>query len=225
MPRPDLHLLTTERQAGDFALGRPAVERAELRRRTVDLPWVWLRQVHGAEVIVLDDERDLDAVRGVDGDALATTRSDVVLEVRTADCVPVLLWNDDAVGAAHAGWRGLEAGVVDATVRSLREIGTGTVHAVVGPHLRAGCNEFGAADLDRLVARFGPAVGSTTSWGTPAFDIDGALDAVLREADVVVDRRDPSCTGCDTRGRWYSNRMRSETGRMASVIWQTSDPR
>lgn len=213
------HLLTTERGHGDFALEQPAEVRADVRRRVVDLPWVWVHQVHGAEVMVVHPEHDLDAVRGRDADALVTTCVDVVLEVRTADCVPVFLWNEEAIGIAHAGWRGVEAGVVPAAVAALRACGSGPVHAVVGPHLRASCNEFGPADLERLAAVFDPSVRATTSWGTPAFDIDRALDSVLRAEDVVVDRWVDDCTGCDL-DRWYSHRIGRDSGRMASAIWR-----
>ncbi len=212
-----VHLVQSERVAGDFAIDHPAVARSDLRRAVVDLPWVWLHQVHGAEVFEVGD--DLDAVRGRRGDALVTTRRFVVLEVRTADCVPVHLWNDDAIGVAHAGWRGVEAGVLPATVDALRRLGGGPVRAVVGPHLRSGCNEFGAGDLDRLAARFGPEVRANTAWGSPAFDIDVAIARQLHDDGVELVGSEPSCTGCDA-ARWYSNRMRSETGRMASGIWQ-----
>jgi hypothetical protein len=77
---------------------------------------VWLQQVHG--VVVADLDRD-GAPRVAD--AAVTRREDRVCVIQVADCIPVLLAARDgsAVAAAHAGWRGLAAGVLDATVRSM----------------------------------------------------------------------------------------------------------
>ncbi|MGL6291177.1 MAG: polyphenol oxidase family protein, partial [Silanimonas sp.] len=94
---------------------------------------LWLRQVHGTRVV------DADALRDVvddepEADAAVTRRGDVVLAVLHADCLPVLLCGDDGavLGAAHAGWRGLAAGVVEATVDAMRVPGERVV-AWLGP--------------------------------------------------------------------------------------------
>ena len=93
---------------------------AENRRRLqvfLPSPPIWLEQVHGATVAVLDGAAP--AARIV-ADAAVTRTRGVVLAVQTADCLPVLFAdrNGTAVGIAHAGWRGLAAGVLEATVRA-----------------------------------------------------------------------------------------------------------
>lgn len=184
--------------------------------------------MHGSqvEVVTPDDEPGtVDGVRGRDGDGLVTTATGVVLAVQSADCVPVALWSDEGgvIAVAHAGWRGLEAGIVEATAATMRRLGAGAVHAVIGPHLGVGHNEFGAEDLDRLADRFGPAVRGTTISGRPAFDIDAALARVVEQADLDVEGWDRRCTATDP-GRWFSHRARRDPQRMATVIWRDPEP-
>ncbi len=98
-------------------------------------------------------------MQGVEGDALVTTRPGVVLAVLTADCAPVALASPEGVVAvAHAGWKGAEVGILEATVEVMRAHGATHIDAALGPCIGPCCYEFGPADLDRLAARFGPAV-------------------------------------------------------------------
>lgn len=218
-----VHVVTTTRVDGDFAIDAEPAALERRRRAVVDLPWVWLRQVHGAHVEIVgpeDPASSMVAVRGRDGDGLATRATGVALAVQSADCVPVALWSEDGVIAvAHAGWRGLQAGVVEATAAAVRRLGAGPVHAVIGPHLGVGHNEFGAEDLDGLVDRFGAAVRGTTVAGRPALDIDAVLARVVERAELHVERWDRRCTATDA-SQWFSHRARREVERMATVIWR-----
>ena len=108
---------------------------------------------------------------GVEADAAFTNVPGARVAVRTADCVPIVLEGDGCVGIVHAGWRGLAAGVVAATIDAMG----GATSAVVGPHIRPGCYEFGADDLDEVAAALGPHVRNTTTWGTPALDLTAAV--------------------------------------------------
>src|SRR5262245_4731516 len=114
---------TTTKADGDFQIdGDPATLDAA-RRAVVDRPWVWLRQVHGDRVCVVDASTVGD-VCGTEADALVTTDLDVVLAVHTADCVPVTLIDPAGVVAvAHAGWKGLEAGILQRTVDAMVGLG------------------------------------------------------------------------------------------------------
>src|SRR6185295_8218635 len=87
---------------------------------------------------------------GVEADAAVTSVPGAAIAVQTADCVPIALLADGAVGVVHAGWRGLAAGVVEGAVQMLREAGDGPVRAAIGPCIRARCYEFGASDLDQV---------------------------------------------------------------------------
>jgi YfiH family protein len=218
-PPAGVRLATSTIADGDFAIDQPADALAARRASFQPGQWVWLRQVHGAEVHVVEPVTAA-AVAGREGDALVCRSSGLVLAVHTADCAPVLFTSEAGVlGAAHAGWKGLEAGVVGATIRAMREQGAGAIEAWLGPCIGPECYEFGAGDLDRLAARFGPGVRATTSWGTPALDVGAAVRAAAAEHDVAVEPLPGAagCTACDA-DRWYSHRARQQRGRMASVV-------
>lgn len=158
---------------------------------------------------------------GVDrtADALVTTRDDVVLEVRTADCVAVGMWSADGVVAAvHCGWRGLLAGVLDAAVSSVRARSSAPLHAVLGPSIGAECYEFGVEDRGRVAAIVGTDVLAETGDGRPALDVRAGVRASLVRLGVDIVEADDRCTACDARMFW-SHRARSETGRQVLAIW------
>lgn len=212
--RDDVRVLVTDRRHGDLAVGLPAAELADRRRAVVDLPWSWLRQVHGAAVAVVGD----DTVAGTEADALVTDRPGVVLAVHTADCAPIALVSAEGpIGVVHAGWRGVAAGVIPACVDAMRALGAVEVAAWLGPCIHPGCYEFGAADLDHVADRLGPGVRGRTHAGAPALDLPAAVEASLADADVRLAGGAGACTACDPR--WFSHRARSDLGRQALVAW------
>ena len=207
---------TTTRDEGDFAIDAEPAALAERRRSVVDRPWVWLRQVHGAEVVVVTAENAAD-VCGTEADALVTAEPDLVLAVQTADCVPITFASRvGVIAVAHAGWRGLEAGVVQRTLEVMRSLGAESVWTSIGPHIGPECYEFGAGDLDRLARSFGDDVRATTRDGAPALDLGRATRTALRGTNRGRAR---DCTACHPE-RWFSHRARGETERMATVVWQ-----
>ncbi len=208
-----VHVAVTDRADGDFAMGAPEVERR--RRQLVDRPWRWLHQVHGAEVVDGDDP----TVRpGVDGDAVVTSGTDVALAVQAADCVPIALVNlDGPIAVVHAGWRGLRAGVVEATAAELRRRSGGEVVAVVGPHIHVESYEFGS-ELDELVDRFGPGIAGQTAAGSAALDLAELVRVVLAEVSIDVAAEDGRCTSA---GELFSHRLDRDVERHALVAWRT----
>lgn len=154
---------------------------------SVNLFVAQVRQVHGAEVDVVDDRR----YTGLGPEADAMVHSDgAVLLVRAADCVPVLLADPDGrygpvVGAAHAGRPGMVAGVVPATLARMRDLGAANLTAWIGPHICGACYEVPAAMQTEVGALLPEAV-STTSWGTPALDIGAGVRAQLEAEGVTV---------------------------------------
>jgi YfiH family protein len=184
--------------------------------------WVWLRQVHGRDIVTA--ERAPAAVPEADGAVTATVGLPLV--VMTADCAPIALVALDehdgtarAVGVVHAGWQGLLAGVVEAGVVALRALHDGPVRAWLGPCVHAGRYEFGAAALAPLVARFGPTVASRTEWGTPALDVATAVGIALREAGVAQVVDVDVCTAASPDH--FSHRRDGVTGRQAVVVVRT----
>jgi YfiH family protein len=177
--------------------------------------WCWMQQVHAADVAVVRAPGKPGAPAPV-VDALVTAERGLPLAVVTADCAPIALACDDAVGVVHAGHRGLLAGVVERAVASLREIGHGEVRAVLGPCIRAPRYEFGARDLRPLVDTFGASVESRTEWGTQAFDISAAVAIALARAGVdrLVDI--DVCTSASSD--YFSYRRDGRTGRQATIV-------
>lgn len=144
-----------------------------------------LHQVHGAEVVTVADVPG-EWVRP-DADAIVAATPGVVLAVRAADCVPVLLADPRAgvVGAAHAGRKGVAAGVVRRTVERMRDLGATDVTAWIGPHVCGSCYEV-PAEMQAEVAAAVPATAATTSWGTPALDLGAGVRGQLEAAGAVV---------------------------------------
>lgn len=176
--------------------------------------WVWLRQVHGPAVVQVDGGTGTSLP---EADAAVTAVPALPLVVLTADCAPVVLAAPGAVAVAHAGWRGLAAGVVEAAAAALREVaGEGApVEAYVGPCIRPGRYEFGADALARLRDRLGPEVVARTASGRPAFDLPAAVRAALARAGVRRVRSSARCTAASPS--LFSHRRDGRTGRQATV--------
>ncbi|MGH9213650.1 MAG: polyphenol oxidase family protein [Acidimicrobiales bacterium] len=209
----------TQASDGDLRVGQPRDQVEATRRRVLDLPWTWLHQVHGDKVVAVGHPGQW---AGADADAAVTDQPGAALAIHTADCVPLaLVGPDGVVGAVHAGWRGLAAGVVEATVHEMRRLGAGDIHGVVGPCIHAECYEFGPAELAAIADRYGPEVVGRTGGGTPALDMPAAVTAALRQADVADVEVVPVCTACDRS--FFSHRARGDIGRQALLVW-TDEP-
>lgn len=204
----------TGRREGDFAEPwRGSPPWADV----VDRPVSWLRQVHGDRVVVAAHPGE---ARGEEGDALVTAHPEAALAVVTADCAAVALASPEGVvAAAHAGWSGLEAGVLPRTVEAMRALGAITVEAALGPCIHAECYEFGPSDLDRLADRLGPSVRGVTAGGAPALDLPAAVGAALAEAGAELVHDENVCTAC-AAGTYFSHRARHERERQALVVWR-----
>jgi len=198
----------------NVARNREAVAAVVARTGSAEpIGWVWPRQVHGAGVYVATGASD-PAVLPV-ADAAVTAVRGLALAIVTADCAPLVVACDDAVGVVHAGHRGLAAGVVEAAIAHLRDIGTGEVRAFLGPCIRPARYEFGPRDLARLVAQFGRGVEGRTRDGSPALDLPAAIRIALERSDVVAFDDCGVCTA--ESGRYFSYRANGNTGRQATI--------
>jgi hypothetical protein len=203
----------TDRRHGDLMVRVDAPVLAARRAAIVDRPWSWLRQVHGADVITVTAPGEH---AGTEADGAVTAMPGAVLAVQTADCAPVLLTGPGVIGVAHAGWRGLAAGVLEATAQAMAALGGAPDRAVLGPCIRARCYEFGGADLDAVALRYGDAVRSTTGWGTPALDVAAGIAEACHRLGIELDDLG-TCTACSPNH--WSHRARAEAGRQALVAW------
>ncbi|MET7285009.1 peptidoglycan editing factor PgeF [Streptomyces sp. NPDC005573] len=179
---------------------------------------VWMNQVHGAGVAVVDGPWGEKPVPEVD--ALVTARRGLALAVLTADCVPVLLADPVAgvVAAAHAGRPGMVAGVVPAAVEAMAALGAepGRIVARTGPCVCGRCYEV-PEPMRAEVAAVEPAAHAVTSWGTPAVDVSAGVHAQLERLGVDDRAQSPVCT-LESEDHFSYRRDRA-TGRLASYVW------
>ncbi|MEU3369703.1 peptidoglycan editing factor PgeF [Streptomyces sp. NPDC006711] len=179
---------------------------------------VWMNQVHGREVAVVDGPFGPGDPAAVD--AVVTSRRATPLAVLTADCVPVLLADPVAgvTGAAHAGRPGMVAGVVPAAVEAMVSLGADPARIVArtGPAVCGRCYEV-PEPMRAEVAAVEPAAWSRTSWGTPAVDVTAAVHAQLA-ALGVTDRQASSVCTLESPDHFSYRRDRA-TGRLAGYVW------
>lgn len=208
-----LTVVFTDRAAGDLAVGSAGVDGR--RAAVAPVPWTWLHQVHGPRVVVVTHPGEH---AGEEADAAVTATPGCTLAVQVADCAPVVLVSDSVLGVAHAGWRGIAAGVLPATVKAMRSLDAGPIRATIGPCIHAGCYEFGASDLDDVAAVLGDGVRGVTSDGRPALDVPAAVRASLADAGVVDVDDTGVCTACSAEH--WSFRARGDAARQAVVAWR-----
>lgn len=185
------------------------------RRSVLDRPWSWLRQVHGPRAIIVRTPGD---GAGEEADAAVTQSNGAALAVLTADCAPIALASAEGViGVAHAGWRGLVGGVVQAAVEAMRDLGATDIDAALGPCIHPECYAFSSGDLDEVASLMGDGVRAVTSGGEPALDVPAAVRIALGRAGAQLVHDEDVCTACSTRH--YSHRARGDVERQATVVW------
>jgi polyphenol oxidase len=204
---PRVRALVTTRDFGDVA---DEAARRRLRALVPAEP-AWLKQVHGKRVI------DLDAHSPGEADASLTRRPGTVAVVKAADCMPVLFTDVDgtAVAAAHAGWRGLAGGVLEATVEAMG-IPPQRVLAWLGPAIGPQVYEVG----EEVRAAFSgyPAALVPTRPGHWLLDLYAVAREKLKGLKSVSGGG--FCTYTE-RERFFSFRRERGSERMAALIWLT----
>ena len=182
----------------------------------------WLHQVHGATVI---DAARIESSIGA-ADASFTDAPNVVCAVSIADCMPVFLVDASGrcVGVAHAGWRGLAGGVIQATAKSMRECienARAELLAYLGPAIGPRHFEVGAEVLDAMQTHLPDAGGAFAlrSPGKYLADLFALGRQALEQAVVTRVHGCHDCTFSDP-ARFYSFRRDRTTGRHAALIWR-----
>ncbi len=191
--------------------------RAQLKQRlNLPSPPVWLTQVHGTQVVDAAS-----AVPDCTADASYARQAGAVCAVLTADCLPVLLCNREGsmVAAAHAGWRGLASGVIEATVTALRAPPE-SLMAWMGPAIGPQAFEVGGEVREVFITHDPQAAAAftPTPGGRWLADIYLLARQRLAHQGVTAVYGGGECTFTDAR-RFYSFRREKVTGRMASLIW------
>ena len=181
----------------------------------------WLAQVHGIAVSDLDQAAV--STGPATADASLSCRAGQVCTVMVADCLPVLFASRDGqrIAAAHAGWRGLAAGVIEHTVRALGVPGA-ELTAWLGPAISREHFEVGDEVRAAFVEQDASAAGAFTPNSRGRWQADLVLLARARLAALGVASVHGGewCTFAD-RERFFSHRRDSAGGRMAALIWRT----
>lgn len=181
---------------------------------------VWMEQVHSRTVAVVDGPPSgpLEAT-----DAVVTAARDLALVVVAADCVPVLLADEESgvIAAAHAGRVGARIGILSATLAAMRSLGARTerISVLLGPAVCGQCYEV-PEPMQRDVEAHVPGSASRTRAGTAGLDIRAGLRRALLAEGVGAVAQDPRCTM--ESEELFSHRRQAPTGRLAGVIWTES---
>lgn len=189
----------------------------------------WINQVHGNKVLVLDQPaQNFNADDQVDADAIYTQEKDVACGVLTADCLSVFFCDvaGNEIAVAHAGWRGLAAGILQNTLKYFLAEPV-SVMAYLGPvigpcHFEVG-NEVRQAFLTQDIPELqnqAPVLFHET--GTPGkwmADLYAIAKIILAAQGIKQIYGDPLCTYCEF-DQFYSYRRDGDTGRFASLIWK-----
>lgn len=200
--------------------------RARLRVALPAAP-LWLEQVHGSEVW------DADGAAGLSmppqADAAVTTQPERVLAIMTADCLPVVMADERGrvLGVAHAGWRGLAAGVLENTLVRMRERApdASAWRAWIGPAISQAHFEVGDEVYEAFVgrdARLAMYFAADRSRGRWRADLPSIARHRLFHAGVQQVECCGRCTYEDA-DRFFSYRRQSDTGRQATLAWLASD--
>ncbi|MBF6084093.1 peptidoglycan editing factor PgeF [Nocardia cyriacigeorgica] len=187
---------------------------------TIGLPpqrLVWMEQIHSRNVEIVDGPRS-EPVPATD--ALVTTVPGLALVVVTADCVPILLSDDEAgvIAAVHAGRIGARIGIVPRVLDAMVSVGAriDRIGAFLGPAASGRQYEV-PAEMRADVEQHLPGSATTTERGTPGLDLRAGLRRQLTTAGVGAVAVDPRCTIEDTT--LFSHRRGAPTGRLGGVIW------
>jgi len=192
-------------------------------------PLPWLAQEHGIRVVDAVDAKE--HTSPLNADACVSRTPGLACVIQTADCLPVLLSRDDGstVAAAHAGWRGLVAGVLNTTVAAMGGEAS-AISAYLGPAISQAHFEVGGEVREAFLAKAQIAdqrsteacfIPSKTRPGYYYADLYQLARIQLRGLGVTRIYGGDFCTYADTE-RFYSYRRQGQTGRMASVIWIAS---
>jgi YfiH family protein len=210
-----VHAFVTTRLLGDMRQG--AEGRHRLRRLLPADPR-WLRQVHGVTVC---DADSTGAEEDIEADAFVVRRSRIACAIQVADCMPVVLAtrSADVIGIAHAGWRGLSAGILEATLRAMRAAPQ-EVLAWLGPAIGPLAYEVGDEVREAFLAAddYAQSAFAATRPGHWLLDLYAVAAQRLARAGVTRVFGGRFCTYTE-RERFFSFRRDSAKERMAALAW------
>ena len=184
---------------------------------------LWLNQTHTTTVINWDNENSYQIF---EADASITTKTNAVCVVMTADCLPILLTNKSGsfVAAIHAGWRGLNNGIIQNTIQKLNNINTNEILAFIGPAINQECFEVGA----EVYQEFTTSNSQNSQFFTASKNANKFMANLRKIAELILINcnikpenisNSNICTKCNHKW-FFSYRENNKTGRFATIIWK-----
>ncbi len=182
---------------------------------------VWLNQVHSDMVLNIDEPGILERESYVQADASVTCSKGVVCAVMTADCLPLFFCNQNGteIAASHAGWRGLHAGIISNTVKTMRS-SADEILVSLGPAIGAQAFEVGEEVYQAFTtkSRLNDSAFVAATKGRYLCDIYQLARIELQALGIKKIAGGEFCTYRENQ-KFYSFRRQQRTGRMASLIW------
>jgi YfiH family protein len=208
-------------------LSRDGLNRDELRSQSLPAAPCWLQQTHSTTVVTLESDQNREA------DGAITRQADTVAVVMTADCLPILLCNRSGteVAAVHAGWRGLLDGIVETTIEKMQSP-TSELMAWIGPAISQPKFEVGDEVRQAFVEKYADTYVDEQSSAESRFinnrtrhwlcDLPGLADDLLKGLGVADVTQSNLCSYANEKD-FFSYRRQAVTGRMACLIWISSN--
>lgn len=200
---------------------RVLINRAKLKEALPSNP-LWLNQTHSINVIDWTNSK----YQIMDADASISTKNKDVCIVMTADCLPILLSNKngDFVAAIHAGWRGLDNGIISETITKLNKYPNSDIVAFIGPAIGQECFEVGREVLESFISKNSSDKRffiESQNQDKYMCDLRKIAEQRLLESGLKIDNisNKSICTRCNTNW-FFSYRNSSTTGRFATLIWK-----
>jgi len=180
---------------------------------------IWLKQVHGTEVLVLREKEKVPSFP-LSFDAVISDRKDTVLLIRTADCIPIFIWDPEngIIGAVHGGWRGVLKGIISKTISKMQELFSSDPRKLIvalGPSIKGCCYEFKGKEVKDFLKKFGQEV-ILQKDGIPHLDLPLCAIRELEKCGVQQIEEIPYCTFCDPN--FHSWRREKERRRNYNFI-------
>lgn len=151
---------------------------------------LFVNQIHGAEVVIVDDEKKIHGDQGLPkADALVSNLKNIAIAVVTADCSPILFFDEEkkVIAATHAGWRGAKAGVIQATIDEMKKLGAKNIKAIIGPMIQQKSYEVSQDFFDDFLQenvankKFFITAATPSKW---LFDLPSYVEEKLRAAGI-----------------------------------------
>lgn len=151
---------------------------------------LFVNQIHGKEVVVIDREEKIHGEQGLPkADAIVTNLTNIAIGVITADCAPILFFDEEkkVIAAAHAGWRGAKLGVIESVVKEMRKLGAKNIQAIIGPMIQQKSYEVSGEFIDDFLSEEGSNKIFFINGENPdkhLFDLPSYVEKKLSEAGI-----------------------------------------